>query len=272
MVRNDRRRPGASTPIATIRTTTRVARRRQPLADRPARAARSAGGHGGRHSPRVSAGRWRRPLAGLGGPPSDCRWRRGRLASPDGSRGSRRVRARGRARSTRESIQRSCRATAEPLQTQRQFMADASHELRTPVSVIRSAADVTLGRDHRDEREYREALSIVGDQARRVSRLVEDMLVLARADAGGYPLQRAHMYIDELVADCARTVALLAESRGVAIHTSAACRVFARRRRGSTAANAPERRSECSAAYPGRPERHDRRRTQRPNSRDRRDE
>ena len=41
-------------------------------------------------------------------------------------------------------------------------MADASHELRTPVSVIRSAADVTLSRERRDDGEYREALTIVG--------------------------------------------------------------------------------------------------------------
>ena len=69
------------------------------------------------------------------------------------------------------------------LQTQQQFMADASHELRTPVSVVRSASDVTLGREHRDEAEYREALTIIGSEARRLGRLVEDMLVLARADA-----------------------------------------------------------------------------------------
>ena len=66
------------------------------------------------------------------------------------------------------------------LQTQRQFMADASHELRTPVSVVRAAADVALSQDRREESDYRETLGIVGDQARRLSRLVEDMLVLAR--------------------------------------------------------------------------------------------
>jgi two-component system OmpR family sensor kinase len=103
------------------------------------------------------------------------------------------------------------------LHTQRQFMADASHELRTPVSVIRSAADVTLSRPQRDEAEYREALTMVGGEARRMSRLVEDMLVLARADAGGYPLQRVTLYLDELVADCRRTVSVLAGERGVVL-------------------------------------------------------
>ena len=42
------------------------------------------------------------------------------------------------------------------LRTQRQFMADASHELRTPVSVIRTAADVALSRESRSEADYRE--------------------------------------------------------------------------------------------------------------------
>src|SRR5207245_280759 len=77
----------------------------------------------------------------------------------------------------------------QALQTQRQFMADASHELRTPVSVIQTTADVTLARDGRREDDYREALATVGAEARRLGRLVDDMLVLARADAGGYPLR-----------------------------------------------------------------------------------
>ena len=106
------------------------------------------------------------------------------------------------------------------LQTQRQFMADASHELRTPVSVVRATADVTLNLPHRDEPEYREALTIVGGQARRLSRLVEDMLVLARADAGGYPLRPVDLYLDDVVADCRRAVDVLATERGVAIHSA----------------------------------------------------
>jgi two-component system OmpR family sensor kinase len=111
------------------------------------------------------------------------------------------------------------RPITEALRMQRQFMADASHELRTPVSIVRAAADVTLSRDRRDEIEYREALTIVGGQAQRLSRLVEDMLVLARADAGGYPLRPVDLYFDELVADCRRAVDVLATERGVTIRS-----------------------------------------------------
>jgi len=112
------------------------------------------------------------------------------------------------------------RPITEALRIQRQFTADASHELRTPVSVVRAAAEVALSRDHRDEAEYRETLSIVGSQARRMSRLVEDMLVLARADAGGYPLRPVDFYLDEVIAECCRAVDVLAAERGVTIRSS----------------------------------------------------
>jgi two-component system OmpR family sensor kinase len=106
------------------------------------------------------------------------------------------------------------------LSTQRQFMADASHELRTPVSVIRTAAEVTLSRDHRDETEYREALAMTRAQSQRLSRLVEDMLVLARADAGAYPLRPVDLYLQDVVADCQRVVDVLAAERGITITSS----------------------------------------------------
>jgi len=109
----------------------------------------------------------------------------------------------------------------QALRTQRQFMADASHELRTPVSVIQSAAEVTLARARRDEADYRDALAIVRDEAQRLGRLVEDMLVLARADAGGYPLRRVSVYLDELLTECQRSVALLASEHGVSVIVSA---------------------------------------------------
>lgn len=106
------------------------------------------------------------------------------------------------------------------LRMQRQFMADASHELRTPVSVIQTAAEVTLERREREDWEYREALTIVNEQSTRLSRMVEDMLVLARADAGGYRLTRRPLYVDEIVAECVRAVSVVAATRDVQLVTA----------------------------------------------------
>jgi two-component system OmpR family sensor kinase len=105
----------------------------------------------------------------------------------------------------------------EAIALQRQFMADASHELRTPLSVVGTAVDVTLEREHRDEEEYREALSVIGEQNDRLSRAVEDMFTLARADSGRYPLRREAFYLDELVAGTARAARVLGERRGVEV-------------------------------------------------------
>jgi heavy metal sensor kinase len=98
---------------------------------------------------------------------------------------------------------------------QRQFMADASHELRTPLSVIRTTSAVTLQRTERHQDEYREALAIVEQQARRLSRIVEDMFVLARADAHHPSLQITEFYLDELVAETVRGAAVLASQKAM---------------------------------------------------------
>ena len=105
------------------------------------------------------------------------------------------------------------------LRLQRQFMADASHELRTPVSVIQTAAEVTLDRETRESWEYRDALAIISEQSVRLTRMVEDMLVLARADAGGFPLIRRPLYLDDIVAECVRAVSVIATTKGVALVT-----------------------------------------------------
>ena len=109
---------------------------------------------------------------------------------------------------------------AGALKLQRRFMTDASHQLRTPVSVVRTTAQVTLGRDSRSKSEYREALTIIADQAQRLSRMVDDMLLMALADAGGRPLQTSEFYLDELVHECARSAQALGLSEEVDVDVS----------------------------------------------------
>jgi signal transduction histidine kinase len=108
---------------------------------------------------------------------------------------------------------------AGALNAQRQFMADASHELRNPVSVVRTTAQVTLARPQRSESEYHESLTIVAEQAVRLSRLVDAMFLLSRAEAQGIPLMREPVYVDDLVADCVRALRIVAEERRITVRT-----------------------------------------------------
>ena len=100
---------------------------------------------------------------------------------------------------------------------QRRFMADASHELRTPVAVMLGEADIALSRERRSGDEYRDALRAVRDEGRRLSRIVADLFLLARADAGQRPLQRQELYLDELVSECVRAARALAAPRDTTV-------------------------------------------------------
>lgn len=100
---------------------------------------------------------------------------------------------------------------------QRRFMADASHELRTPVAIVRGESEVALSKLARSSEEYRESLTILHDEGRRLTRIVEDLFTLARADAGEYKLAPVTFYLDETVAECARAVRSLAAQHGVSI-------------------------------------------------------
>lgn len=103
---------------------------------------------------------------------------------------------------------------------QRRFMADASHELRTPVSIMRGEADIALSQDVRSAEEYRGALAVVRDEGRRLSRIVGDLFLLARADAGQQPLHASDLYLDDLVSDCVRALRSLAMMRDVTLRCS----------------------------------------------------
>lgn len=98
----------------------------------------------------------------------------------------------------------------------RQFTADAAHEFRSPLAVIFSEADVALSQK-RSPDEYQESLGVIKDEARRLSLLVDDMLDLARADAGAQQLQRAEFYLNDLVDECCRSARALAAPRRISL-------------------------------------------------------
>ncbi len=103
---------------------------------------------------------------------------------------------------------------------QRRFMADASHELRTPLAIVRGESEVTLSKENRSIAELRESLAVVNDESQRLTKIVEDLFTLARADAGQFRTNFAEVYLDEIVADCARAVRVLAEKRDVSLNLS----------------------------------------------------
>jgi heavy metal sensor kinase len=99
---------------------------------------------------------------------------------------------------------------------QTRFTTDASHELRTPLSVVTNQAELALRRD-RQPGEYRDALRAILEAARRMRTVVEDLLTLARADAGELSLRRDPLDLAALVRDTAGLMAGEAERLGISL-------------------------------------------------------
>ncbi len=95
-----------------------------------------------------------------------------------------------------------------------QFTADASHELRTPVAVIRTTAELALRRS-RSSVEYESALREILSQSEKTTELIESLLVLARADTGKYDLQHAEVNLETIVVEACETGRKLALAKGI---------------------------------------------------------
>ncbi|HEY7683060.1 MAG TPA: HAMP domain-containing sensor histidine kinase [Gemmatimonadales bacterium] len=83
---------------------------------------------------------------------------------------------------------------------QRRFLSDAAHELRTPVTILRSEAEVTLRGDG-DAPAYRQAMERIAAEANELGTLVADLLLMARGDARAISPSRQRVYLDDLVND-----------------------------------------------------------------------
>jgi signal transduction histidine kinase len=98
---------------------------------------------------------------------------------------------------------------------QQRFIADASHELRTPLAVLRGETEVALGKT-RSVAEYQESLSLIQDEAERLSRIVEDLFILARQPIDTRAvLNKEPVSLNDAVSDCARAARVLAFRKGI---------------------------------------------------------
>jgi signal transduction histidine kinase len=95
------------------------------------------------------------------------------------------------------------RQLSEALDSQKRFVADASHELRTPLTTIRSNAGFLLQHPDAKEEDRLAALKDIASESERMSRLVHDLLTLARAD-GGFHLEKAPVELAAVVHAVAR--------------------------------------------------------------------
>ncbi len=99
---------------------------------------------------------------------------------------------------------------------QKQFTADASHELRTPITVLISEAQTALSRP-RTADEYRETVEACLDTAQKMRRLTESLLELARFDSGQAQIERGPLDLASLSWECIELVRPLARQRGIQV-------------------------------------------------------
>jgi len=102
------------------------------------------------------------------------------------------------------------------MEQMRRFMADAAHELRTPVTILRTRTELALAQP-RDATGDTAAFQAIEREADRLGGIVGDLLTLARADAGERKVVRASLYLDDVVSQAVASARTLAERKGVAL-------------------------------------------------------
>ncbi len=102
------------------------------------------------------------------------------------------------------------------MEQMRRFMADAAHELRTPITLLRTRADVAVGQA-RDPTRDTTTFQAIEREAGRLGAIVGELLLLARADAGERPVKHEVLYLDDAAAGAVEAARTLAEHKRVAL-------------------------------------------------------
>ncbi|MEM6985523.1 MAG: HAMP domain-containing sensor histidine kinase [Pseudomonadota bacterium] len=117
---------------------------------------------------------------------------------------------------TRE-LERSNAKLATVSEVRRQFLADISHELRTPLTIMQGEADVALRGEEKTPEQYRDALERVREQTVHTTRLVQDLLFIARTEDGKAPIHLRSVAIVPLVEQVCADMRPLADERLISI-------------------------------------------------------
>jgi heavy metal sensor kinase len=99
-------------------------------------------------------------------------------------------------------------------QRQKQFTSDASHELRTPLAVIEAESTLALQKE-RPPGDYQQSLETVSQESRRMSSLIDQLLTLARADAGKEQWNFTEANLGKLISDLSADVEILCQDKGL---------------------------------------------------------
>ncbi len=102
----------------------------------------------------------------------------------------------------------------------REFLADISHELRTPITVIRGEAEVTLRGQERDAEEYKDALLRIVELSMQLGKYVNDLMFLARTETANLQFEWDSLNLSELVACAVEDIQVMAEENSITVALS----------------------------------------------------
>jgi signal transduction histidine kinase len=111
-------------------------------------------------------------------------------------------------------VRKSTAPIERSIESMRRFMADAAHELRTPITILRTRAEVAL-QQPREAANYVDALRGVEAEARRLGGIVDSLLVLARADTGERQIDKERVFLDDIAVDAAGAAEIVARQKDV---------------------------------------------------------